>query len=145
MSEEITSQIEDAPRGMSTLHAGIRFTLELTGLAGFAIWGWHVGSSGIAGALLAAVFVLTTGAIWAVFGVAGEVGRGKPVVAVPGWFRFALEIAIFGISAYGIWVSWSRAAAETFLTVAALHYAVTWERSRWLLRGMNNQSETREA
>ena len=144
MSEEFYPRTTDAPRGIPILHAGIRFSLELAGLAGIAALGWHLGSGALIGGILAAAFSLAAGAIWAIFGVGGEAGRGDPVIAVPGWVRLTVEFAIFGISAYGIWVSWSRAASETFMTVTMLHYAVTWERSRWLLRGGSDRLEREE-
>ena len=59
----------------------------------------------------------------------------RPVGAAPGPIRLLIEIALFAIAAYGYWVVWSRAASETFLTVSVLHYAITWERQWWLIRG----------
>jgi hypothetical protein len=73
--------------------------------------------------------------LWGIFGTSGDGTRGDPVIETPGQIRLALELALFGLAAYGYWIVWSRAAAETLLTAAVLHYLVTWERNWWLLRG----------
>ena len=133
----------NAPR-IPAFHLAVRFILEIAVFAGFGIWGWHVGSGGIFGVLLTVLFVVIAATVWAVFRVAGDPGGGRPIVAVPGWARLLLEFAMFGFSAYGIWTSWSRAAAETLLTALGLHYALTWERSRWMLRGSSSNASTEE-
>jgi hypothetical protein len=99
-------------------------------LAGAGMAGWHVWR--YAGAIL---FVLGACLLWGLFGTTGDGSRGAPVVETPGQIRLALEITLFGVAAYGYWVVWSRAASETFLTAAVLHYLITWERNWWLLRG----------
>jgi hypothetical protein len=97
--------------------------------AGCGLVGWHFG--GWAGAIAASAASM---ALWGVFGTPGDGSRGTPVVNTSGRIRLVLEIALFGIAAWGIWVVWNRAASETFLTIALLHYAITWERQWWLLR-----------
>ena len=99
-------------------------------LAGAGMVGWHIWR--YAGA---ALVVLGACLLWGVFGTSGDGSRGRPVIETPGAMRLALEIALFGLAAYGYWTVWSRAAAETFLTVAVLHYLIMWERAWWLLRG----------
>jgi hypothetical protein len=112
------------------IHLAIRFILEIAMLAGVWMAGTHVW--GYPGAILG---VLAAMALWGVFGALGDGSRGAPVVPTPGQLRLLLEIALFGIAAYGYWVEWSRAASETFLTISILHYAITWERQWWLIRG----------
>jgi len=112
------------------IHLAIRFLLEIAMLVGVGMAGWHIWR--YAGAIL---FVAGAMALWGIFGTPGDGSRGAPVVPTPGQLRLLLEIALFGIAAYGFWVEWSRAASETFLTISALHYAITWERQWWLIRG----------
>ena len=115
-------------------HLAIRFALELALLGAFAYWGWHVGDGGVIGGLLAIAYPVAAATVWAVFRTAGDTGQARPVVAIPGALRLALEFALIGLAAYGVWTSGSRAAAETLLTAFALHYAVTWNRLAWLIR-----------
>lgn len=112
----------------------VRAVLELAVLAGYAIWGWHAGSGGFGGVALATLFVVAAGAVWSVFRTPGDTGAGGAIVPVAGWLRLLIELVVIGLAAYGVWTSWSRAAAETLLTALAIHYAITWERSWWLLR-----------
>jgi hypothetical protein len=112
------------------IHLAIRFILEIAMLAGVwmaAEYRWNDTA--------AIVAVLAAMALWGVFGTPGDGSRGAPVVRTPGQLRLLLETALFGIAAYGYWVEWSRAASETFLTISVLHYAITWERQWWLIRG----------
>ncbi|CAN5643533.1 hypothetical protein BH23CHL5_BH23CHL5_11140 [soil metagenome] len=121
---------------LSWLHAVIRFSIELAALAGLAYAGWS-SSERTAVQWLAAMGLPLLGAlIWAVFRTPGDQIAGKtPIIPVPGPIRMAIEVAVFVFSAYGIWISGSRAAAETLLTFAALHYLMTWKRVRWLVTG----------
>lgn len=113
----------------------VRLVVELASLAGLAWWGWTLGDGGLAGIALALLFVFLAAALRGALGTPGDPARGaKPPVAVPGWLRLALELVILAVTAYAIWVSVSRAASETFLTVAVVLYVVTWDRSLWLLR-----------
>jgi F0F1-type ATP synthase assembly protein I len=129
---------DDSPRTLAPrvapAHLAIRFALELALLAAFAYWGWHLGDGGVLGGLLAVVLPAVGAAVWAIFRTAGDTGQSRPVVAIPGPMRLALELALIGLAAYGVWTSGSRAAAETVLTAFALHYAVTWHRVVWLIR-----------
>jgi len=122
-----------APR-VAPAHLAIRFALELALLASLAYWGWHLGDGGLVGVLLAVAIPMAAGALWGIFRTRGDTGAAEPTVAIPGVLRLALEFALIGFAAYGVWSSGSRAAAETLLTAFALHYAVTWERAAWLVR-----------
>jgi hypothetical protein len=112
------------------VHLVIRFLLEIAMWAGCGLAGWHV--AGWAGAVAG---VAGSMALWGIFGTVGDSSRKSPVVPIPGPVRLALEAMLFGIAAWGIWVVWSRAGSETFLTLTLLHYAITWERQWWLIRG----------
>lgn len=111
-------------------HLAIRFLLEIVLWAGWGLAGWHLAEW--PGAVIG---VLVSMAVWGVFGTPGDGSRGAPVVRTPGQLRLLLEVALFAVAAWGIWVVWSRAASETFLTITVLHYAITWERQWWLIRG----------
>lgn len=112
-----------------------RFVLELAVLAALAYWGWHLGHAGSTGAATAALCVVAAAGLWGIFAVPGDPSRsGQAPVPVPGPVRLALEFGLIGLAAYGVWSAGSRAAAETLLTAAGLHYALAWDRIAWLLR-----------
>src|SRR5688500_5567094 len=117
-------------RPIPAIHLVLRFFLELVMIVGVGMLGWEL--AGIVGAIGLAIAAM---ALWGVFGTAGDSARGEPVVNTPGPIRLLLELALFGLGAIGIWLVWSRAASETFLTVSALHHVITWERLWWLIRG----------
>ncbi len=113
----------------------VRFLLELLGLAAFAYWGWAIGGGGIAGGVVATVFVIAAAAVWGVFRVRHDPpGKTDHPVIVPGPVRLAIEIAFFALAAAGLWLGGSRAASETLMTGVVVLYIVTWDRQRWLLR-----------
>jgi hypothetical protein len=130
-----TTDTADPPPKTPAVVLLMRFLLELCGLAGFAVWGWAVGDGGLWGGVLAVVFVVAAAAVWGIFRVRHDPpGKTEQPVVVPGWLRFAIEIAFFGLAAAGLWLGWSRTASETLLTAVVILYAVTWDRQRWLLR-----------
>ena len=113
----------------------IRFALELAAAAGLAWWGWTLGNGGAPGAILAILFPVVAFTVWGVFAVKDDPSRNpNPPVAIPGWLRLLIEAAFFGIAAYGIWTSGSRALAETLLTAVGIVYFVSYDRVIWLLK-----------
>lgn len=125
----------DDPPVVPALHLAIRFLLEIAIFASYAVWGWQTGGGGLGGGALAFVAVIVPAGLWGVFRTPGDTSGGRAIVPIPGPARLALEMAVIGLGAAGLWTAWSRAAAETLLTVLALHYSLTWERHWWLLRG----------
>ncbi len=124
--------MQDPPFKLSIIDV-VRFALEVGMLAGVGAFGWFAGNGGWTGGLLVALCAAGAGAIWGIFRVPADSPRGHAPVAVPRGVRFGLEALLFALATYGIWSSWSRAAAETFLTITVVHYALDWERTGWLL------------
>ena len=112
-----------------------RLLLELGLVAAFWWWGWRWAGEGTLGLMLGVLFMLAAMFAWGLFATPNDPARGgNGRVAVPGWTRLLIECTLFSLAAYGLWTIGSRAAAETLLTAAAVHFAFTWERLRWLLR-----------
>lgn len=122
-----------APYRVPVVGLVFAFLLELAMFAALGVWGWHLGDGGAVGALLAALFVIVAVLVWALCRAPGDLPHGRSRLPVPGSVRIAIEWAILALAVYGIWTAWSRAAGETLLTAGVIHYALTWERLRWLL------------
>ena len=125
----------DSPPGQPLTVQVVRLLVELATLAGLGWCGWRLGHGGTSGIALGLVFVAATAALRGALGTPDDPARlARPVVPVPGRVRLALELVIIGLAAWAIWFAVSRAASETFMTVAGVLYAVTWDRQLWLLR-----------
>jgi hypothetical protein len=123
-----------APPAQPVVLGIVRFAMELVAFGGLFWWGWTTGDGGITGALLGAIFFLVAAILWGVLAVPNDPSRNpNPPIGVPGWLRLMIELGIFGVAAYGIWVSGSRALAETLITAVVITYVLTYDRARWLL------------
>ncbi len=118
----------DDPPSRPGVELVYRFGLELALLGGLGYWGWHLGSAAPTRIALALLLPAVGAILWGLF------VSPRARVAVPGPLRLTVEVALFGLAAYGIWTSGSRAAAETLLTAVGLHYVLAWDRLVWLLR-----------
>jgi hypothetical protein len=136
----VAKPVADAPTAREAapavpmVHLAIRFALELACWGSIGYWAWKRFDGGSAGALAAAVAFTVVSLVWGLLKTRGEQGPKEPTVPIPGWTRLLVELAIYALASAALWSAWSRAAAETLMTVLALHVAVTWERHWWLLR-----------
>ncbi len=140
MSESTHSDPETHPgthepsRSLTLIRGGIRTIVDLAifGSIGYSVHFWIEGEwIGWFGAVVA---LFSVAAIWIVCRVPGDVGLPVPLtIPISGRVRLLIEFVITGIAAYGLWTTASRAAGETLLTLVGIHYAVTWDRVRWLL------------
>lgn len=113
--------------------------VELAVMASLGFWGWSLAEGGLPSAGLALLFVTLGMFAWGAFKVPEEAPRGRALVPVPGPLRLAVELTVLAAASYGLWTSWSRAAAETLMTVLVVHYALQWERDWRLLRNRDAQ------
>ncbi len=118
---------------MHPANLALRFAVELAALAGFAVLAWTMASGWLRP--VAAIFaVLVAAALWTTFNVPGDPSRsGAAPVVVPGLVRLILELAILlgGVLAFHLaGQSWP---ALILAGLIALHYALSFERLRWLL------------
>ncbi len=130
----VPAQPAGEPPAQPLVMLATRFLLELIGFGAIGWAGWQVGG-GLVGGALAAVFVVAAGAAWGALTVPGDPARNpEPVIVVPGWARLLVELAIFGLAAWALWVFVSRAASETYLTALGIVTLVGWDRIWWLLK-----------
>ena len=113
----------------------VRFLLEIIAVGSIGFAGWRIGDGEISGGILAALFVIIAATVWGTFSVPDDPTRNpKPVIAVPGWLRILVELTVFGVAAWSLWVFASRAASESFLTLLGIVTLVGWDRIWWLIR-----------
>jgi hypothetical protein len=111
----------------------VMFVLEVAMWASFGWIGWTVGE-GVTRWLFAAGFAAAAILIWGIFRTPGMPPAGKPgVFPTPGPVRLVLEVGLFALAGYGLWVTGYRWIAETLWTFAALNYILSFSRIRWLL------------
>lgn len=134
MPTSLESPTNNTPDRQPLVGRFVHFAVVLSVIAGCAAltWlfadrpaAWVLGAIGAAGASL----------LW--FGTATEHDPERSPVAwvsIPGPLRLSLELALVIAAGVGIWIIWNRAASETFLTVAALDFAVRYQRIAALLR-----------
>ena len=109
------------------------FLLELAMFAAFAYAGWHAADCARSW-LFAILFPLGAMLMWGIFRTPGDMPESKQrIFPTPGPVRLILEIGLFVLSGFALWVSGGRAAAETLWTFAALNYILSLSRIRWLL------------
>jgi hypothetical protein len=108
----------------------IRFSLELAALASMAYWGW-VEHAGVWRWVMAVGTPLLAAAVWGTFRVPGD--PGDAAVPVPGVVRLVLEAILFAITSAMLYAADRGALALGFALVVLIHYALGFERVRWLL------------
>jgi Protein of unknown function (DUF2568) len=109
---------------VNALHAAnlvVRFLLELAALAATAYWGYETGS----GALRV---VLAIGAPLLVIAVWWAFVSPKPRLEVPRPLKLAIEFAVFGAAAAGLWATGRHTLALAFGAIALVSGTLNY---RW--------------
>ena len=98
--------------------AGLRFALEVTAwVAIHFAFGWP--------------FAVVAVAVLALFSVRGD--KHRVFVAIPGWLRIILEIAVFLAGGLAIYRVWSFPSVSIYTLVVAIMFASSHRRMRFLL------------
>jgi len=112
----------------------LRFILEISALISLGIWGWNQFDNGFKYLMAIGLPVLSAG-IWGVFAVPDDPSRsGKAPVPVPGVIRLIYELLLFGFSGYALLNLNYTLAGTLFLIIVIIHYALSYDRIRWLLK-----------
>lgn len=116
------------------LNLALRFILEIAALVSLTIYGSHAFGGGL-GVLAAIMLPLCFAVIWGVFAVREDPSRsGKTVVATPGPVRLFLELCLFGFSVAALYLSGYVSLSFVYLIIIVIHYLLSLDRIRWLLR-----------
>jgi len=112
------------------INLGFRFLLELAGLFAMGYWGWSQ-HEGVWRFLLGFGVPLLAAALWGTFRVPND--PGKAPVVVPGWVRLLLEVAYFAAAVVLLATAYQPTAALILGVLVVFHYALSYDRIRWLL------------
>lgn len=116
------------------IHLAFRGVLEIAAVVALAYWGLQTGP-GIWGGVMAIVVPGAAMALWGIFAVPGDRSRsGRAPVAVPGWVRLLLELALFGSAAFALYSTGAEMLALLLAGAVVVHYLTYWRRNLWLLR-----------
>lgn len=121
------------PPVMAGWNLSLRFGLELAALAGLGYGAWRIAPGPTRWAAVVVVPLVAIAA-WGVFNVAGDPSRsGAAPIEVSGGTRLAIEVAVLGLGAVGIWVAGRPVAALPLVVLVAVHYLASAERVGWLV------------
>lgn len=119
--------------GSHPLNLALRFLLEMAALVGVGLYGWGLATPwrfvAVVGLPLFFAF------LWGTFAVPQDPSRsGRAPVPVSGPVRLALEFAVFLGGLWGLLQSGWSTAAGVYTGFLLIHYALSADRLRWLLR-----------
>jgi|SRR5690606_21768442 len=113
---------------------GLRFLLELSAFASFAILGWRVTDSP-ARWLLVVLLPILAAAVWGVFAVPDDPSRsGSAPVAVSGPVRLAVEFAVFWGGAAALWFGGLPQLAIISAAILVVYHLAAYDRVLWLVK-----------
>lgn len=99
-------------------------------MAALGAWGWQ--RAGWQGWALAIGLPLVAAVIWATFRVPNDPGAAP--VAVPGWLRMTIELALFATASLALYDLGARGAAVALGLIVIAHYVTAYDRVMWLMR-----------
>jgi hypothetical protein len=112
----------------------LRFLLEVVALFAMGAWGWFQGNGWLR-FLLAIGLPVVAAILWGTFAVLNDPSRsGKAPVVIPGVLRLILELGFFAFAAWGIYDLGYVGLSAVFGIIVAVHYLVSYDRVRWLLK-----------
>ncbi len=112
------------------INLGLRFLLELAGLAAMAYWGWTQHEA-LAQILWCVGLPLIAAAFWGIFRT--SVDPQKPPVEIPGPLRLVFEAIYFGGAVLLLNAAQQPTLALILGVIIVLHYALSYDRVRSML------------
>lgn len=111
----------------------IRFLLEMAALFIMGLWGWHRRDDGFR-ILVALAIPLLAAVLWGTFAVPNDPARsGSAPIPVPGILRLALECGFFAFAAWALFDLRFARLAAIFGAAVTAHYALSYDRIRWMI------------
>ena len=120
--------------GSHPINLILRFLLEVVALIATGLWGWFQAEGGYRYVLASGIPVLLS-VIWGTFAVPHDPSRsGEAPIAVKGIIRLLLEFAFFGFATWAFLDLDMTTLGLVFGGVVILHYLVSYDRIKWLLK-----------
>ena len=121
--------------GKHPLNLALRFALELCALFGVGLWAWNFTEVQWLKWLLLIISLASFMLIWVTFNVPGDPSRsGKAPVPVKGWLRLLIEICLFFLSLYALYLSDRMDMVRTVGILLIIHYLLSYDRIAWMLK-----------
>lgn len=119
--------------GFHPVNLAFRFVLEIAALVALGLGGYALGD-GPTQWVFAALFPLVAVLAWATFNVPGDRSRsGAARVPVPGLVRLLVELDVFAAAVIVVWFA-NPTFSVVLLTFVSIHYLMSIDRIKWLLR-----------
>ena len=120
--------------GSHPVNLVLRFALEMTALLALGVWGSRQGE-GVLSVVMALGVPIFAAALWGTFAVPGDPSRsGKAPVPVAGTIRLVYEIVFFSFATWALFNIGSAALGLAFGVVVIIHYVLSYDRVKWLVR-----------
>ena len=120
--------------GSHPVNLMLRFLLEIAAIAAVGIWGWKQGADWVR-FLWAFLLPILLMAVWGIFAVPEDPSRsGNAPIAVPGWLRLLIELAIFTFATLVLYDIGFLLSSIVFAGICLLHYIASYDRVIWLLK-----------
>jgi hypothetical protein len=122
------------PPTMAGWILALRFSLELSALAGLGFAAWKLTPGSLRWAAVTLV-PIAAAVIWGVFNVLDDPSRsGSAPVEVNGWTRLAIEVVVLGGGAAALALAGRPKIGIVLAVLIAAHYAASWPRIDWLVQ-----------
>lgn len=119
---------------MNPLNSAFRFALEVGALGAMGWWGYEQSDGGVRYVLMTAV-PLAAAMAWGTFAVPSDPSRGQDgLVRVSGLTRLLVEAAFFCFSTWALYDMDQHALAFGFGACVMIHYTLSFDRLKWLLK-----------
>jgi len=113
------------------LNLALRFLLEIAMLIILGCWGWHFTTTWMH-VVYAIIFPVVAATLWGVFRIPND---PKPApVAIPGVLRLLLELILFGLAVWGLFIMQYPQTGYIMGAIVLLHYIVSYDRTWAMLR-----------
>jgi hypothetical protein len=113
------------------INLALRFLLEIAMLIILGCWGWHFTTMWVH-VVYAVVFPVAAATLWGVFRIPND---PKPApVAIPGVLRLLLELALFGLAVWALFIMQCPQTGYIMAAIVVLHYIASYDRTWAMLR-----------